>query len=90
MTTLNRPIGAQYFNILYQVELISILYITHTNKFFCLFFCKRAHFYALYKEYWWRIDALYDSSFTANSKHSLVSMIYSKADKEWKLVFHGI
>jgi len=29
-----RPISARYFNALYQVELISILYITHTNNSF--------------------------------------------------------
>jgi len=34
MIILTRPISAQYFNALYQVELISILYITHTNDSF--------------------------------------------------------
>jgi len=33
MIILTRPISAQYFNALYQVELISILYITHTNTY---------------------------------------------------------
>jgi len=34
MIILTRPISAQYFTALYQVELISILYITHTNNSF--------------------------------------------------------
>jgi len=34
MIILTRPISAQYFNALYQVELISILYITHANNSF--------------------------------------------------------
>jgi len=40
MIILTRPISAQYSNALYQVELIGILYITHTTNSFVYSFVK--------------------------------------------------
>jgi len=51
MIILTRPISAQYFNALYQVELFSILYITHTNNFIVYSFVNKLISIFYYKEY---------------------------------------
>jgi len=89
MIILTRPISAQYFNALYQVELISILYIAHTNNSFLYSFVNKliSMFYIKNTDSALTPYMIAHLQQTANIPSWVWS--YSKADKEWKLVFHA-
>jgi len=77
MIILTRPISAQYFNALHQVELIRILYVTHTNSSFVYSFVNELISMLYLKKTDTTLTPYMISHLlqTANSKHSLVSTI---------------